>query len=134
MTFKKQVLPEYFIISFCDHFESLREDFNFFESFGIDGGLFFDEVISLVYNNYGETPTAGDFDDMDYIWISPAYDTYCMLSANDPEPEDIESFYLLYSSIVEKIFLCIYKDIEHIMERYGPCCTFNIHFVSFLRK
>lgn len=135
------MLPDYFILPFQQQLDSLQEDFDFFGTFGIDCGLFFDETINIIYNNMGVRHTHGDFDDLDYIWISIAYDTYNTardtfdaISRFNSPPDDIESFHMLYASIVEKIFNCINHDIEAIMNKYGSKSTFNIHFVCFLQS
>lgn len=126
-------LPNYFIIPFTEYYNDIQLELEFFEDNGIDPGLLFSEVIYVISNNVGFYNADDLFEDMDYVWISLAYDTFLRNGGSD-DADDLQLFSSIYGSVVEKIFLCINSDIESIIMRYGTRFTFLVEFANFIGK
>jgi hypothetical protein len=129
-------LPNYFILPFEEYYGDIALELEFFEDAGIHCGLFFDEVINIVYANVGVHPITEDFDSIDYIWISTAYDTWYrnMRATLSDDDLELEMFQSIYAGTVEKIFLCIYSDIEAILDKHGITSAFTLEFERFVHK
>ncbi len=129
-------IPQYFILPFDHCYDEVMEELDVFGDMDIDPSLFFDEAINIGYNNHGIRPSDSDFEDMDYIWVSIAYDRYVHYHKHWGEfmPEDYEIFHSIYSKVIEKIYINIYIDLEILILTYSINNAFTLEFSRFLGK